>query len=121
MESSKLFTKNKYGITIVKCCASCSFKKIDNRMRICMAGEGAVPASYVCQNWQMSPDYEKVGKGGGKIKKYEYLQYILNRLEIAESEAITAASKGLFYRRPSIAEIHEDYMKEYGDIYCKEE
>lgn len=117
MKTPKLYETNQYGVKIVKCCASCKKRVLDNRIRICMAGEGGVPASYLCNNWVMNPNLEKAGKGDGKVKKYDYLLYVLKQFEDDEAKAIAASTARLFYKRKSLADIREEYMKHHDTIY----
>lgn len=71
--------KNKYGIKVVKCCASCIHNSgvASGDTRICDAGEGIVRTNSYCQGWAMHPRYDIAGKGGGKVKKLAYLQYLI--------------------------------------------
>ena len=120
METPKIFTKNKYGVSIVKCCASCRFKRLDNRNRLCLVGEGTVPSSYVCRQWEMNPIYENVGKGNGNVKTSEYLHYALDRLNDDFYETLTDIHKGKFRERISLAELRREYEKKHGNIYTIE-
>ena len=81
MEKKRFLTKNRFGITIVKCCASCRHKKCDNRMRLCMRGKGNVSPDYLCDKWEMAEQLEIVGKGDGKVKQKEYLEFCSEEIE----------------------------------------
>lgn len=113
METPKIFTKNNFGIGICECCASCKHRQLDNRTRICLAGEGAVPSNYVCGQWEMSDSYVNVGKGGGRIKKREYLLYAVDRLMEDNSAAVAAIANGRQHTRVTLAEIRNDFMKKF--------
>ena len=120
MEASKIFTTNKYGVSIVKCCASCKFRQLDNRIRLCTAGEGSVPSSYVCNSWEINPTYENVGKGDGNIKTSEYLHYALDRLFDDYNTSVAASQNGIIHKRLSIADIRKEFAKHNGTIYAIE-
>lgn len=111
MEKVKIYAKNKYGISIVKCCASCKFKMCDNRLRYCIKGEGTVPTDYLCSTWEMADGLSQAGKGGGRIKEKAYLDFFLNVMEHENRKAA--------YLRKSIDDIRETYNKNFGDIYIE--
>lgn len=117
METPKTFTRNKYGVRIVKCCASCRFKQLDNRSRLCTSGEGTVPASYLCQGWEISPSLDNVGKGNGDVKKAEYLKYSITRLFNDYNESVTDKQKGIRHKWLTIADVRDEFQRKYGDIY----
>ena len=73
-------TKNKYGVDIVKCCASCKHNigAASEFTRVCDDGEGIVKPNSLCAHWMMKQNLEKAGKGGGGIKKKHYLEWLLN-------------------------------------------
>lgn len=77
---AKQFVKNDYGVTIVKCCASCLHHVSDGRdkIRICRKEHRGHWMDYLCKNgWEMDKGLENAGKGNGRVKKREYIQYIL--------------------------------------------
>lgn len=77
---SKEFTTNKYGIPIVKCCASCKHHSYngDDRKRLCLQTGKTHHSSYLCgSGWRLAENLENAGRGGGKVKKRAYLQYVL--------------------------------------------
>lgn len=76
----KEFVKNKYGINIVKCCASCRKHESDGdeKKRICKVTRDKHPLDYLCSGcWEMDPRLDNAGKGGGRVKKKSYIEYIL--------------------------------------------
>ena len=117
MQTTRLLIRNSYGATIVKCCASCEYKRFNNKYRLCLLGEGSVPPSYVCKKWRMSPDYSKVGKGDGRIKKREYLLYVIDRQMEEDIKAEKAAKKNELYRKATLGEIRREYMSRQKTIY----
>ena len=104
--------KNKYGVSIVKCCASCAFKRLDNRIRLCLKGEGAVPSSYVCEDWEMEHCLEKAGNGLGKIKTKGYLRYAMQRMTDGRGE--------IHPRVANLSEVRSEYLKDNETLYVLE-
>ena len=89
--------KNQYGVTIVKCCASCIHKILSgNDKRDCKQGEKNVKPSYLCPLWQMNPKLEKAGKGGGRIKKKHWFTYFRDYGKGRPIEDITVEYEALF-------------------------
>lgn len=114
----KVFYSNPYGVKIVKCCASCSHKKFDKgSMRVCVRGFGAVRSSFLCPEWQMHDNLRNAGKGGGKVKKIEYLHYAINARVADDALAMERAEKKQFHQRISNAQIRNDWEKTHGTIY----
>ena len=77
----KEFETNEYNIKIVKCCASCAHHAADGRegIRLCLKGFGEHYLDYLCFNgWDMQDRFKNAGKGGGKVKKREYLQMLID-------------------------------------------
>ena len=121
MEMPKHLIKNKYGIGIVACCASCKFKKFVNMVRCCLLDGCDVPSGFVCGRWGMSPPLENVGKGGGKVKNSQYLHYAVEKLAEDNVFADEAAAAGLSYNKLTVEELREDYSRDNGTIYAIEE
>lgn len=97
----KQFTKNKYNISIVMCCASCRHHMIkgDNDMRMCRKLHMEHAYDYLCDAWEMSENLECAGKGGGRVKKGSYLRYVLfNSVQNAEEWEREHGSKYLSKR-----------------------
>lgn len=110
MEKQKVFVRNNYGIKIVKCCASCEHKALDNRSRLCTIGEGIVASSHCCKNWQMAEAYKQAGKGGGVVKKKDYLDFVINRLEEnAGRHSISSRPN-----RESVVTLRKEYLSKFG-------
>lgn len=113
----KPYENNNMGIPIKKCCASCDYKRFDNKNRLCVLGEGIVPATYVCRQWRMSPRLFNVGKGDGRIKKREYLMYALNRQLEEEANAEAANNENVHYRKSTLGEIRREFMSRNKSIF----
>lgn len=70
---------NQYGVHIKKCCASCLFNlgSCNNNLRDCKLGAKNLKPTFLCRSWNINPNLHNAGKGGGKIKKpfwYNWLQ-----------------------------------------------
>lgn len=75
----KEFIKNKYGILVVKCCASCVHHENGKRecVRLCMKGHGEHYLNYLCANdWEMRPELDNAGQGGGRVKRKAFLMML---------------------------------------------
>lgn len=106
--------KNKYGITIVKCCASCKFREI-NTKRICLKDGSKVKGRHCCELWKVSPLLRNAGKGGGKVKKKSYLSFYQEKW-IRQREGIIAGDimpKDML----SVEQIRQQFQELYGSIY----
>lgn len=58
-----LFPRNKYGIRVRACCASCMLKEItQNGMRKCTHHHCCVDALDKCRHWQMAEVLQEIGK-----------------------------------------------------------
>lgn len=121
MKVEKCIIKNSNGVSIVKCCASCKHKKLDNRQRLCMAGEGLVPSDYLCPEWEMNPVYEKLGNGDGRIKNPMYLRYALDRTYEDERKALLAQESHKTFTRTPLVIIRREFEELHGSIYMKGE
>ena len=67
--------KNKRGIKVKRCCASCKYKEIDNMgVRHCTKGYASC---LTCRNWRMRNELRRAGTPFGMIKTKEYLRYVL--------------------------------------------
>lgn len=96
------YAKNKYDTPIVMCCASCKFKEFkDEKYRTCKLGYSRTKPNYICAAWEMADNLDSAGRGGGGIKKREYLQFVINNL-----------NKG------SLEEIQREFEKEHGSIWA---
>ena len=80
----------KYGKKIKKCCASCRFKKLTRLMltRHCTKLNKEVDPKGVCECWKMSRLLRKMSFKQGKVKRREYLLYLIDvRVKEAELKA----------------------------------
>lgn len=111
---------NKNGVKIKKCCASCEHKDFDKGgNRLCMRGNGHVLKDEVCPLWHISEKMDGIKKSveEGKVKRPEWLQYLLYQVDCAAKIA-EAAGK----RFQGISEEKKEAMKrswesKHGDVY----
>lgn len=70
--------RNRFGIEINICCASCQFKDFDKKTgeRICSLSGGMVESTAICDDWHLSQGLENAGAGGGTVKSYEHLRKV---------------------------------------------
>ena len=87
----KKTVKNKFGITIVCCCASCQHNvgMVNEYKRRCNIEKEPVFTNYYCPKWEMKRssapkpkpgevDLDMAGKGGGLVKRKDYLMFALD-------------------------------------------
>ena len=115
MANKKEFKANGYGIAIPKRCATCAHKGQTRLMtkRQCLAHEKEVKPKGVCSLWKMSDQMKAAGRGGGRIKRIEYLKYLAS---VRETESI-ALQNGLTIKPKPIAEIRSEFEQEHGSIF----
>lgn len=95
--------RNKRGIRIKRCCASCKYKMIlGDGERICTLG---FESDETCRHWRMSNELRYCGTPFGVIKDREYLQHVLN---IRYREYIDTYSHRAEQR--DINEIRQEYL-----------
>ena len=118
--SKKQFATNRCGIPIGKCCASCINKCLSSTSQRTCALQGKleeVEQNYVCDHWQMAPNLQNAGGSQGKVKKKDYLMFVMIR-RMAENESIDL---GIISEddRQSNEELREEYISKFGNIYYK--
>ena len=95
--------KNRYGIEIKKCCASCQSKQYKNeQLRNCKLGENGVKPTYYCDCWKMQESLDNAGKGGGKIRKQSWFRFL--------AESLTG----------DISLVEKEYNKKHGSRFLVE-
>ena len=89
MEKKKTFetVRNKHGVEIRKCCASCQFRLVEEGKRICVLQQKRVLMKHVCEDWKLGYRMEMAGNSGGHIKRGEYLKYV-HEMRMQEQEEI---------------------------------
>ena len=64
-----VYIGNPYGVKILKCCASCHYKEVDNEgLRICVLANLIVKQKFVCSKYKLSNSLKVAGKGSGVVK-----------------------------------------------------
>lgn len=138
MEKAKVeMVRNPHGVNIKKCCASCRNKgigKSDGR-RICTIGEGEVPPNYLCSDWVMNEQCQKIkSEHFGLIKKPAYIEWLksqvdeINDRNISESQGLmiladmgvdTAIKTNAVMRAKMalITALPQQFEKEFGSRY----
>lgn len=114
-EFLKMYSENGYGMSVRRCCASCVHKALTGKLRYrkCLKHLCQVKAHNVCADWEMNKPSQKAGASEGKVKRREYLMYVL---EVRQREA-AAAEQGNRVTRLSIGEIRQQFEEEHGTIY----
>jgi len=75
-----------------------------------------VEAKFRCPAYQMSKTNKNAGNGWGRVKKQEYLEYVMNVRE-DESEAIQMGRMEEKDRK-TLLQIRQEYIEKNGSIYC---
>ena len=97
--------RNKRGIKVKRCCASCKHKDIDNDgNRYCKLGYDSCDT---CKKWRMSKALRNCGTPFGVIKSIEYLRYVL---DIRDRE-MNSSSMVNWGKLRDIKEIRQEYFK----------
>lgn len=109
------YCRNAFGIEVKKCCASCAHKDLTRAVtkRYCTEHEQGVNPCNVCSLWRMSAQLKVAGMTSGRVKRKEYLTYLVS---VREEEAI-ARQNGLTVTAKSIEQIKVGFEKEFGSIY----
>lgn len=87
---------NGYGIAIRKICASCAYKEAgrNENDRVCGKDGTHVRPTDTCPAWKLRRGSDgggllNAGKGGGRVKRIEYLRYACQRLTSEEGSRLT--------------------------------
>ena len=73
-----VYVGNPYGVKILKCCASCHYKVVNNEGdRICALANLIVKQKFVCSRYQLSDSLKVVGKGGGTVKHKDTKEIVI--------------------------------------------
>ena len=97
--------RNKRGIKVKRCCASCKYKEIlGNGERICTVG---CESHETCRHWRMREELRNAGTPFGAIKSKEYLRFVL---DIRNREL----NSSCFVSRAELRDISE-IRKEYNN------
>ena len=109
--------RNCHGIEIKVCCASCRFKDLTRLMtsRYCTQRNKSVKPKSRCKQWAISEKLEAAGSAGGKVKRKEYLRYVL---EVRSDESL-ADKLGIPTPQKTIDQIRQEFEKNNGSIYIE--
>ena len=95
--------RNKRGIKVKRCCASCANKKIDEfGVRHCTLDYAS---SDTCRHWRMREELRNAGTPFGVIKTKEYLRHVRD-IRLKEQEN---ARMGDMVEPIEIKEIRKEY------------
>ena len=121
-------TENTFGIRVNKLCASCAYKDLTRAVslrRCTKHGEDVRPRD-VCKCWAMSEQLQLAGRTQGRVKRKEYLMYLVavredERLRVGDgtSGMASAEQMGKRVKAKSIAQVRAEFEREHGSIYIK--
>ena len=95
--------RNKRGIKVKRCCASCANKEIDELgKRHCILGYASC---ITCRHWRMREELRNAGNPFGVIKTREYLRHVRD-IRLKEQEN---ARMGEMVEPTEIKEIRKEY------------
>ncbi|MCR4816647.1 MAG: hypothetical protein K5842_05640 [Bacteroidales bacterium] len=115
MDQLTMYSENEFGMSVKRCCASCAHKELTGRLkdRECKEHDCLVRPRNVCLDWVMDKPSQRAGATEGRVKKREYLMYLL---EVREREYL-AEKQGNRVTPLTISEIRQLFEKEQGSIY----
>ena len=117
------FERNKAGIPIRKCCASCESRddKIRTRgeKRTCLLGQTDPNRLLNCDRWRMRKKIMEMKVGGGRVKSDKYFNYLMSirHKEIRSQEEHDKDNTNPLPRKQTIPEIRKKFIKLYGSLY----
>ena len=120
-EEREEYLLNPHGIKVYYRCASCKhcmpdIKGTKDDVRICLKGCGYVSTKDYCGSWEMRQHLNRVGRGGGRVLKKEYISYLAEAAaEWAEKHVSTPYT--LTEMSDYLKVKKEAYVKLYGDKY----
>lgn len=114
-ENVVFHTRNKHGVRIARCCMSCAFKEESElkTIRVCSLDKLPHHRYHMCRDWQASQTMEGAGTSGGRIKRREYLMYVL----AIRYEEQLAEEKGQEIVPRSVEEIRDAFEQEHGSVF----
>lgn len=73
-----VYVGNPYGVKILKCCASCHYKEVNNEgLRICVLANLIVKQKFVCSKYKLSDSLKVAGKGVGIVKHKDTKEIVI--------------------------------------------
>ena len=95
MKKRTVYERNRFGVKVKKCCASCQHKCINlDGTRLCVLMDLIVPPDLRCPKWDIHEGLLHVGESGGKVKSRQYLKFVQDVRE-QEQAAIEAGQMKL--------------------------
>ena len=117
------FERNKAGIPIKKCCASCESRddkiRMPNGKRTCILGQTEPERILKCDMWQMREKIMEMKVGDGRIKSDNYFAYLLS-IRLNEIRLMDEYDKDKTKPKPRaklLKTIHDTYIKLHGSLY----
>ena len=106
----KKTVRNKRGIKVKRCCASCRHKEIDeDGVRHCTKG---FDGHETCMRWRMTKALSNCGTPFGVIKAKAYLRYVL---DIRDREMNSSCFVN-WAQLCNIKDIRKEYLINHNDI-----
>ena len=101
--------RNRRGIKVKRCCASCANKEIDDfGKRSCSLGYASCLS---CRHWRMREELRNAGTPFGVIKTKEYLQHVLNVRYCEKFDNFSHRAE-----QRDINEIRKEYLNNHKEI-----
>ena len=111
MKKASEMIANDYGIMIMKCCASCGHKCLDDLgNRRCILTGRPTRGCFVCNGWEISSQLATLGAEHGKVQCREYQ---LTLMEVRTSE-LRAKAMGNEMTPASVESIRRDFELKHG-------
>lgn len=117
MTENAIFVVNNHNIAIKKKCVSCQHCENCGTQKIkgntpthkCTKHDKGTNANGRCEDWELKKGLYNAGKGGGKIKRRSYVEY-LSALRVAEGSRDA--------EQTPVVEIRRQYKHQYNaDVY----
>lgn len=117
------YERNRAGIPIKKCCASCERRedkiRMPNGKRTCQLGQAEPNRILSCDKWKMRTKIMEMKVGGGRIKSDNYFAYLLS-IRLNEIRLMDEYDKDKTKPKPRaklLKTIHDTYIKLHGSLY----
>ena len=117
------FERNKAGVRIKKCCASCEERddkiRTKDERRTCILGQTESDRLIKCDRWRMRKKIMDMTLREGEIKSGKYFQYLL-AIRSKERKLIEEHEKDNTKQLPKIMptpDIRKTFIKLHGGLY----
>lgn len=115
MTDDGFFIISRYGVKVLKGCVSCVYKDRDEHPSECDKVKSSKYHPHVCPKWEARFNIDAMGKGDGKVKRREYLEFVLERLSNDNSENISTLHPAEL--KKYITALRKEFEEKNGDIY----